>query len=128
MRHGVRDHAELTLEHRGAVVVGADGAGPVARVGLQLHQGAVTGLLRRLQLDPAARGIRRPGQVTAAHPRPAQQIAQVHALPLDLRPGRVHKDSIAVPGGRGGQGGLPRAVENAHVDTACPGVAPAQVP
>jgi hypothetical protein len=150
VRHGARDHAELALEYRGAMVVGADGASPVARVGLQLHQGAVTGLLQRLQLDPAARGVHRPGQVTAWHLRLAQQIAQVHALPLDLRPGleypvvvhageqaapvrgdragRVPQDPVAVPGGRGGQGRLPRTVENAHVDTACPGVVPAQVP
>ena len=60
--------AQLALQHRRAVVVGADRAGPVAQVGLQLHQRAVADLLQRLQLDPAARGIHRPGQVAGRAP------------------------------------------------------------
>ena len=86
-RRRVRDHAELALQHRGAVVVGADRPGPVAQVGLQQHQGAVADLLQRLQLDPAARRLRRPGQVARPRPRRAEQVAQVRALPVELRPG-----------------------------------------
>ncbi len=66
------------------MVVGADRTGPVAQVGLQQHQGAVAGLLQRLQLDPAAGGIHRSGQVTRPRPRRTQQIAQVRALALKL--------------------------------------------
>ncbi len=69
------------------MMVGADRAGPVAQVGLQLHQGAVAGLFERLQLDPAARGIRRSGQVPSSRSRLAGQVAQLHALALKLRPG-----------------------------------------
>ena len=54
------------------MVVGADRAGPVAQVGLQPHQGAVADLLQRLQLDPAARGLHRPGQVAVPRPRLAR--------------------------------------------------------
>ncbi len=69
------------------MVVGAHRTGAVTQVGLELHQGAIAGLLKRLQLDPAAGGIHRPGQITAAGARRADQIAQLHALALQLRPG-----------------------------------------
>jgi len=69
------------------VVVRTDGPRAVAQIGLQLHQGAIADLLQRLQLNPATRGIHCAGQVTAARPRLPQQIAQAHALPLNLRPG-----------------------------------------
>ena len=64
------------------MVVCADGTGTVAQVGLQQHQGAISGLLQRLQLDPVADGIHRSGQVTRARPRRAEQIPQVCALAL----------------------------------------------
>jgi hypothetical protein len=41
---------------RCAMVIGADRAGPVAQVRLQLHQGAIPSLLQRLQLDSSACG------------------------------------------------------------------------
>ena len=63
------------FQYRRAVVVGTDGARTVAQIGLELHQGAIADLLKRLQLNPAARGLHRPGQVTAARPRLTQQIA-----------------------------------------------------
>ena len=131
-------------------MIGTDGACAVAQIGLQLHQGAIADLLKRLQLNPAARGIHRPGQVPATRPRLAQQIAQADALPLDLGPGieqpvlvhagqqvapvfgdgrgGVHQDPAAVIGSRGGQGSLPLDIENTHVDTAGVRVTPAQVP
>ena len=146
---GVRDDAQLTLQHRSAVVVGADGAGPVAQLGLQLHQGAVADLLQRLQLNPAARHIHRPGQVTAPHPPLAEQVAQAHTLPLDLRPGveqpvlipagqqvapvlgdgagRMSEDPLVIADGRRRQRRLALDAENAQVDAARLGVAPAQI-
>ncbi len=65
-------------------MVGADRTGAVAQIGLQPHQRAIAGLLQRLQLDPAAGGIRRSGQVTPSRPRRTEQITQVHALALEL--------------------------------------------
>ena len=145
----VRDDAQLALQDRSAVVVGADRAGPVAQVGLQLHQRAVADLLQRLQLNPAAGGIHRPGQVAAARPGLGEQVAQVHALALELRPGleqpvlvRAGQQVAPVLGdGRGGVGEdllviagrgrrqrrLALDVEDAQVDAAGLGVAPAQV-
>ena len=64
------------------MMIGADGTGAVAQIGMQQHQGAIPGLLQRLQLDPAAHGIHRPGQVTGTRPRRTQQITQVRALAL----------------------------------------------
>ena len=66
------------------MVVGAHRAGAVAQVSLELHQGAIAGLLERLQPDPAAGGIHRPGQITPPGARRADQIAQLHALALQL--------------------------------------------
>ena len=66
------------------MVVGADGTGPVAQVGLQQHQGAIPGLLQRLQLDPAARGIHRSGQVTRTRPRRTSRSHKLRALALEL--------------------------------------------
>ena len=66
------------------MMVGAHRAGPVAQVGLQQHQGAIAGLLQRLQLDTAAGGIHRSGQVTPSRSRRTDQIAQVHALAFEL--------------------------------------------
>jgi hypothetical protein len=131
------------------VVVGADGAGPVAQLGLQLHQGAVADLLQRLQLNPAARHLHRPSQVTASRPRLAEQVAQAHTLPLDLRPGieqpvlipagqqvapvlgdgtgRVGEDPLVIAGRRRRQRSLALDAENAQVDAARIGVAPAQI-
>ena len=66
------------------MVVGAHRTGAVAQVSLELHQGAIAGLLERLQLDPAPGRIHRPGQITPPGPRRADQIAQLHALALQL--------------------------------------------
>ena len=82
LRRRVRGDAELTLENRSAVMVGAHRACPVTQPGLQLHQGAVAGLLHRLELDPATCGIGRSGQVAHARPRFTQQVAQLDALAL----------------------------------------------
>ena len=149
-RRRARDDAELTLQDRSAVVVGADRAGPVAQVGLQQHQGAIAGLLQRLQLDPAAGGIHRSGQVTPSRARLTEKIAQVHALALKLRPGveqpvvvhawqelasvlrngtgGVREDPLAVTGRSSRQGSLALDVEGAHVDASHLAVAPAQIP
>ena len=62
---GVGDDAELAFQHGRAAMVGADGAGPVTQVGLQLHEGAVADLLQGLKLDPAPGRLHRPGQVAA---------------------------------------------------------------
>jgi hypothetical protein len=145
-----RGHAELTLEHRGAVVVGADGARAVSQAGLQLHQRAIADFLQRLQLDPAPGDGHRARQVARPRPRGADQIAQVHALTLKLRPGveqpvvvyagqevapvlvdsrgAVHQHPVVIAGGGRRQGGLPLGIEDAHVNAARPGVAPAQIP
>lgn len=79
--------AQLVLQHRRTVVVRADRAGPVADVGLQLHQGAISDLLQRLQLNPPpGRGFRSL-QVSRAQARSAHQVTQGGALtcqPLTL--------------------------------------------
>jgi hypothetical protein len=65
------------------VVVRADRAGPVAQVGLQQHQGAITGLFQRLQLYPAPRSLYRTEHVTGPRPRGGEQITQVSALTVE---------------------------------------------
>lgn len=65
-------------------MVGADGPGPVTQASLQLHQSAIANLLQRLQLDPAPGGLHRPGQVTCPRPGGTYQVAQLHALALEL--------------------------------------------
>ena len=66
------------------MVVRADRPGPVAQVSLQQHQVAVADFLQRLQLDPAPRRLRRPGQVTGPRPGGAEQITQVRALTVEF--------------------------------------------
>ena len=149
-RRGVRRDAELALQHRRAMVVGADGPGPVAHIGLQLHQGAIADLLQRLQLDPAPGRLHRPGQVTRSRPCRAGQVAQVHALAFKLRPGVeqpvfVHagqqltpvrgdrrggmpQDPVVITGSRRRQGRFAPTIEDAHVDAARLRVTPAQIP
>jgi len=132
------------------MVIGAHRTGPVAQVGLQQHQGAIAGLLQRLQLDPAAGGSHRSGQVTPSRSRRTKKIAQVHALALKLRPGVEHpvvvhawqklaavlrngtggvrEDTLAVTGRRSRQGSLPLDFEDAYVNATRLAVAPAQIP
>ena len=132
------------------MVVGAHRAGAVAQVSLELHQGAIAGLLERLQLDPAAGRIHRPSQITPPGTRRADQIAQLHALALQLRPGLQHpvvvhpgqevapvlgespggvrKNTIVISSRGRRLGRLALDVEGAHVDVARPRVAPAQIP
>jgi hypothetical protein len=132
------------------VVIAGDGAGPVAHVRLQLHERAIAGLLQRLQLDPPARGLRCPGQVALPRACCAEQIAQLSAVPLELRPGFKHPvvvhagqklasvlrggpvamgdDLIAIVGRRRSQGSLALGLEDPQVDAARLPVAPAQVP
>jgi hypothetical protein len=66
------------------MVIRAHRAGPVAQVREELHQGAVADFLERLEPDPAACGICRPGQVTVPGAGGAHQVAQVHALAFQL--------------------------------------------
>ena len=66
------------------MMVGAHRASAVAQVSLELHQGAIARLLERLEPDPAAGGIRRRGQITPPGAGRADQIAQFHALALQL--------------------------------------------
>jgi hypothetical protein len=66
------------------MMVGADRTGPVAQVSLQLHQGAITDLLQRLELDPATGRIHGSGQVPRSRPRRAGEITQIDALALQL--------------------------------------------
>jgi hypothetical protein len=149
-RRRVGDDAEFTLQDRSAVVVGADRAGPIAQVGLQQHQGAIAGLLQRLQLDAAAGGIDRSCQVTPARTCLTEKIAQVHALALKLRSGveqpvvvhawqelasvlrngagGVREDPLAVTSCSCRQGSRALDVERAHVDASHLAVAPAQIP
>lgn len=61
-------------------MIGADRSRPVAQVGLQPHQCAIAGLLQRLQLDPAPRGLYGPGQISGLRPRRAGQVAQLRTL------------------------------------------------
>ena len=132
------------------MVVGAHGTGTVAQVGLQQHQGAIAGLLQRLQLDPAAGGIHRSGQVARARPRRAEQIPQVRALaferrsgvqqPVVVQPGqqvalvlgdgrgRVHQHPLVIAGRGRRHGRLPLDIEDAQVNPAGLGVLPAQLP
>ena len=65
-------------------MVGADGPGPVAQVSLQPHQSAIADLLQRLQLDPPTGSLHRPGQVTCSRLGGTYQVAQLHALALEL--------------------------------------------
>ena len=132
-------------------MVGADRAGPVAQVGLEQHQRAVAGLLQRLELDPAAGGGRRPGQVARPAPGPrragrtgrrtagraptgpraaSRRTARAAGRPC-TGPGPRSpwaSDLRVVPGRGGRDGRLPLDVEDAQVDPAGLGVAPAQVP
>ena len=132
------------------MVVGADGPGPVAQIGLQLHQGAIADLLKRLQPDPVPGRLHRPGQVTGSRPCRTGQVAQVHALAFKLRPGVeqpvfVHagqqltpvrddrrggmpQDPVVITGSRRRHGSLSLSTEDAHVDAARLGVTPAQIP
>ena len=149
-RRGVRRDTELALQHRRAMVVGADGASPVTQIGLQLHQDAIADFLQRLQLDPVPGRIHRSGQVTHSRPCRAGQVAQVHALALELRPGVeepvvVHAGQQLTPVSGDRRGGMPQdpiviigsrrhqrrfalGIEDAHVDAACFRVVPAQLP
>ena len=65
-------------------MVGTHRAGAVAEVSLEPHQGAVTYLFKRLELDPAARGVHGPGQIAVSRLRRADQVAQVHAVAFQL--------------------------------------------
>ena len=65
------------------MVIGTQRTSAVAQVGLQPHQGPVADLLQRLQLDAAAGGIHRSGQVPRSYPRLTEQITQVHALAFE---------------------------------------------
>ena len=149
LRRRVRDDTEFAFQDRSALMVGAHRPGTVAQIGLPLHQGAMADLLQRLELDPAARHIDGPGQVTVPRPRLAEQVAQVHALALDPgsrleqpvvidagqevaailgdRRGGMRQDPLVVTGRRGGQGRLPSGVKDAQVDAARVGVTPAQI-
>ena len=66
------------------MVIGAHRAGPVAQVRQELHQGAVADFLERLEPDPAACGIHRPGQIAVPGAGSAHEVAQVHALAFQL--------------------------------------------
>jgi hypothetical protein len=66
------------------VVIRAHRPSPVAQVSLQQHQGPVAGLLKRLQLDPAARHPQRPRQIAAPHPRGPEQVTQIRTLMVKL--------------------------------------------
>ena len=57
---------------------------PVAQLSLQLHQDSIADLLQRLQLNPVAHGIGRPGQVPPPRSHLRNQVPQVHAMPLKL--------------------------------------------
>lgn len=112
-RRRVRCQPEFTFEDGGAAVIGAHCAGAVAVLGLQGHQGAVPALFQGSEGDPAADGVDRPGEVAGARPEPAQQIAQVDAVPFEIRSGLedpvvVHagQQGAAVFGERGG--GVPQ--------------------
>ena len=129
------------------MVVGADRAGPVTELGLQPHQGAVAGFLQRLHPDPAPGRVHRHGQV--AGPRRADQVAQVHALAFQVRPGLgqpvvvlagqqvtavlgegaggVRDHGGAVAGRGGGLRGRRRGGKRPQVDPAARRVLPAQV-
>ena len=131
-------------------MVGTDRTRPVARVCLELHQRAVPGLFQRSQADPAACRLRRPGQVTGSRPRLADQVAQLDALGLQLRPdvqqpvlihpgqeispilghgaGGMPENPLVIVGRRRRQGSPALKVEDAGVDTARLGIAPAQIP
>ena len=134
----VGDDAELALQHRRAVVVGADGSGAVTEVGLQLHEGAVARFLQRLQRNPApcrGDGCR---QLTSPPLRLADDRAQVDAIALQLLAklehpvvivarkelaaiggdggGAVGDDGLVVTVRIGGEGDRPLGLERAQVD------------
>ncbi len=79
-------------------MIGADRAGPVAQLGLEVHQPAVADLLQRQQLDPAPGRRHRAVQVPGAGQGLAEQVAQVRALPLQLGPGL--EQPVVVPAGQ----------------------------
>src|SRR5262245_20178707 len=146
---GVRNHAELAFKHGGAVMVGTQRARAIAKVGLEAHQGPVADLIEWLQLNPAAGGCDRGGQVALAGVRPGEEVAQFGALALEIRsdleqpvvvvawqeltvvmrdgPGRVPEDRRHVTRRPGGQCCDPLFVEDAQVNAARSAVAPAQV-
>ena len=104
--------AQLALQHRGAAVVGADGSGAVAQVGLELHQRAVADLLQRLQPDPRRAASQRPGQV--ARRRPAASQTSAHSSThwcLQLGPGV--EQPVVVQAGQQVAAGTPRAAASA---------------
>jgi len=132
------------------MMVGADSPGPVTHIGLQLHQRAIADLLQRLQLDPAPGCLHRPGQVTRPRSGRTDQVTQLDALMLELRPGIeqpvfIHtgqqltpvggdrgrgmpQDSVVIASGRRRQGSLPLGIEDARVNAAGVRVTPAQIP
>ena len=144
----VRLDPQLTLQDRGAAVVGGERGRPVAEAGLQLHQDAVAGLLQRPQPDPEPGGVQRRGAVTAAGTRRAHQCAHLDAALLELRPRLQHpvvvdarqqvapvdgecrvgvgEHGLVVPGGVAGRVALP--AEHPQVDVHRTAVVPAQIP
>ena len=87
--------AQLALQDRRAVVVGAHRARAVALVALQLHQRAVAGLLQRAQLHAAAGGVDRSGQV-AGRPvrRDHRSSRSTHCCSSSERASRAQSSSL----------------------------------
>jgi len=145
----IREDAQLTLQNRSAMMVGTHRTCPVAQIGLQPHQGPVANLLERLQGDPAAGNLHRPGQVAVPRSCRAEQVAQAHTLALNLRPdlehpvvihtgqevtpvlrdgpGGMQEDPLVIADRFRRQGGFALDVKDAQVDPARRGVTPAQI-
>jgi hypothetical protein len=72
------------------VVISTYSAGPIAEIGLQPHQGAVTGLLQWLQLYSSSYRVNRTREVTRSGSVRTEQVAELDALTLQLIPDLVH--------------------------------------
>ena len=75
---------ELVVQDFGALVECADGARPVARVSLQLHERPVSDLLKGLEAHPEPAVLNGLPKVTDVAPAGHQVVAEFDALPAQL--------------------------------------------
>jgi hypothetical protein len=81
---------QLVVQDLGALVERADGAHPVARVGLQLHERPISDLLERLEADPASSVVDGLAEVADTAPASHQVVTQLDALLAQRLPLRKH--------------------------------------
>ena len=79
-----RLHLELVVQDFGALVERADGARPVARISLQLHERPVSDLLQGLEAHPAPAVLNGLPNLTDVAPAGHHVVAEFDALPVQL--------------------------------------------